>query len=157
MFVCYDHDDATLVYPELQILHDDAVHVRYDEGISPGRVVGRASGEDRSRTVFLYFVTPQSVASSHCRRELSFALAQHAVAARVLRAHGSATRTQARAQQSAGDSRSMQLSDDAYRSKLTAAIRRRWTTASDPGARPRNAPRSAETRDPPSRCCRSRT
>ena len=38
VFVCYAHDDARTIYPELAWLQDEGVNVWYDEGISGGRV-----------------------------------------------------------------------------------------------------------------------
>jgi len=76
-FVCYSHDDKELVYAELLHLQDAGINVWYDEGIRPGSEWSDtlASRIENCR-VFLYFVTPQSVASEHCRREVSFALEQ---------------------------------------------------------------------------------
>ncbi len=37
VFVCYAHADADLVYPEIRRLQESAVHLWYDEGISPVR------------------------------------------------------------------------------------------------------------------------
>jgi len=74
VFICYSHDDKALVYPEITWLCEHGVNVWYDEGISPGEEwseeLGQAiDGAER----FLYFVSPQSVASRHCRNELNFA------------------------------------------------------------------------------------
>lgn len=76
-FVCYSHDDKELVYAELLHLQDAGINVWYDEGIRPGSEWSDtlASRIENCR-VFLYFVTPKSVASEHCRREVSFALEQ---------------------------------------------------------------------------------
>jgi TolB-like protein/tetratricopeptide (TPR) repeat protein len=74
VFICYAHDDKAVVYPEITWLHDQGANVWYDEGISPGEEwseeLGQAiDGAER----FVYFVSPQSVASKHCRNELNFA------------------------------------------------------------------------------------
>jgi len=74
VFICYAHDDQAVVYPEITWLHEQGVNVWYDEGISPGEEwseeLGRAiDGAER----FVYFVSPRSVASRHCRNELNFA------------------------------------------------------------------------------------
>jgi len=74
VFICYAHDDQAVVYPEITWLHEQGVNVWYDEGISPGQEwseeLGQAiDGAER----FLYFVSPQSVTSRHCRNELNFA------------------------------------------------------------------------------------
>jgi hypothetical protein len=38
VFVCYAHEDADIIYPEIEALHDKGVNIWYDEGISAGRV-----------------------------------------------------------------------------------------------------------------------
>ena len=35
-FICYSHEDAPVIYPELELLTDAGLKVWYDEGISPG-------------------------------------------------------------------------------------------------------------------------
>lgn len=74
VFVAYAHQDADDVYEHIGWLRDQGVNVWYDEGITPGSEWSQALAdriEGCSR--LLYFVTPSSVASAHCRRELSFA------------------------------------------------------------------------------------
>ena len=77
VFVCYAHDDAALVYPELVRLKEDGFNIWYDEGISPGQTwrdeVALALTQCK---VFLYFVTPRSVASSNCLKEVNFCLSR---------------------------------------------------------------------------------
>lgn len=75
VFVCYSHDDKALVYPELVRLKDSGFHLWYDEGISPGSEWSDAIAKKIEHSaIFLYFITPRSVISEHCRREVSFAL-----------------------------------------------------------------------------------
>jgi len=75
VFVCYSHDDKALVYPELMRLKDSGFHIWYDEGISPGSEWSDAIAQKIEHSaVFLYLVTPRSVVSEHCRREVNFAL-----------------------------------------------------------------------------------
>jgi adenylate cyclase len=77
VFVCYAHTDAARVYPELARLHEGGLNVWYDEGISPGHVwTDELANAIDAANRFLYFVTPASVASPHCRRELQYALDQ---------------------------------------------------------------------------------
>ena len=77
MFVCYSHEDRELVYPEIARLHAAGFHVWYDEGIAPGSEWSETLARQIKRCgTFLYFVTPNSVASEHCRREINFALEQ---------------------------------------------------------------------------------
>ena len=75
VFVCYSHDDAALVYPEIRRLHESGFNVWYDEGISPGSEWSESLATHIQQcAVFLYFVTPRSVGREHCRQELNFAL-----------------------------------------------------------------------------------
>jgi TolB-like protein len=72
--VCYAHEDSDAVHREIAWLNDYGVNVWYDEGISPGHewreeLANAIQGCAR----VLYFVTPNSVVSEHCRRELNFA------------------------------------------------------------------------------------
>lgn len=75
IFVCYAHDDAGAVYPELAWLHSQGVNIWYDEGISPGVEWSEELGhaiEDASHVLFM--VTNSSAGSRHCRDEIRFAL-----------------------------------------------------------------------------------
>ncbi len=75
VFVCYAHENADAVYPQIQRLHEGGVRIWYDEGISPGtrwpeelaRALGKAS-------LVLFFCTPESIKSQHCQDEVNFAL-----------------------------------------------------------------------------------
>jgi TolB-like protein len=77
VFVCYAHEDANAVYPILSQLHSQGTRVWYDEGVSPGLnwrdEVAKALV---SCDVVLFFVTPKSVISSNCLKELNFALSR---------------------------------------------------------------------------------
>ena len=85
VFVCYSHDDKAVVYPELTRLKDAGFHIWYDEGISPGSEWSDAIAQKIEHSaVFLYFVTPQSVSTEHCRREVNFALGK---SCRILSVH----------------------------------------------------------------------
>ena len=63
-----------LVYPEIQWLHTQGVNIWYDEGISPGSEWSNALADaiEGCRT-FVFFITPRSVVSENCLRELNFA------------------------------------------------------------------------------------
>ena len=77
IFVCYAHDDAALVYPEINRLRESGFRIWYDEGISPGSEWSESLAEHiEGCAKFLYFVTPRSVEREHCRREINFALDQ---------------------------------------------------------------------------------
>ncbi|MCZ6869785.1 MAG: TIR domain-containing protein, partial [Gammaproteobacteria bacterium] len=75
IFVSYAHADDEIVYPEIQWLHDQGFNVWYDEGISPGTVWRNELAESiDGSSLFLYFITPQSVDSEHCQREVNYAV-----------------------------------------------------------------------------------
>jgi TolB-like protein len=77
IFVCYSHEDAAVVFPELSALRDSGIHIYYDEGIAPGHEWTQelADAIDNASRV-LYFVSPASVRSRHCRNEVQYALGQ---------------------------------------------------------------------------------
>ena len=75
VFVCYAHENANAVYPELQRLHDAGVRIWYDEGVSPGaRWSDELARALSGAAVVLFFCTPQAAKSKHCQDEISFAL-----------------------------------------------------------------------------------
>ena len=74
IFVCYAHEDSDTVFPEISWLHDQGVKIWYDEGISPGLEWTEAlANAIQGSSKVLFFVTPHSVTSENCRRELNFA------------------------------------------------------------------------------------
>ena len=76
VFVSYSHADKDLVFAEIRWLQDQGFNVWYDAtGIGPGsewndEIAQAIKGSYR----FLYFITPRSVESEHCRHEVNFAL-----------------------------------------------------------------------------------
>ena len=67
-----------MVYPELVWLKDSGLHVWYDEGISPGTAWRDELAERiEGAALLLFFVSPASVQSSNCLREISFAVDQN--------------------------------------------------------------------------------
>jgi len=77
VFVCYSHEDRALVYPEITRLDEAGFNIWYDEGIAPGSEWSETLARQiKHCSTFLYFITPQSVVSEHCRREVNFALEQ---------------------------------------------------------------------------------
>ena len=84
VFVCYAHDDQGVVYPELVWLKDAGVNIWYDEGITPGTEWSDEIADAITGCgTFLYLISPQSIASEHCRRELNYALS-HGVKVQAL-------------------------------------------------------------------------
>ena len=75
VFVCYSHEDAAAVYPDLAWLHEQGVNVWYDEGIPAGENwranIGRAL-LDASHV--LIYLSRSSLLSDHCNREINLAL-----------------------------------------------------------------------------------
>lgn len=75
VFVCYAHDDAGLVYPEIKWLHEQGVNIWYDEGISPGAEFPEELGNAiLNSSLVLFYSSPNSIESRHCRDEVYFAL-----------------------------------------------------------------------------------
>ena len=63
IFVSYAHDDAERVYPEITRLRNEGFNIWYDEGISPGSTWRDEVALALTQcSVFLYFITPKSVA-----------------------------------------------------------------------------------------------
>ena len=76
-FVCYSHADSEVVYPELIWLKDQGLNIWYDEGISPGTIWR----EELVRAIegaklLLFYISPASLQSKHCLREINFATDQ---------------------------------------------------------------------------------
>ena len=74
VFVSYAHADYKIIYPEIQWLHDRGFNIWYDDGILPG-----SSWREEIATaindcaLFLMFITPRSVKSEPCQKEINFA------------------------------------------------------------------------------------
>ena len=78
IFVSYSHSDANVVYAELKWLHDLGYNIWYDEGISPGHGwQGELAHSLEDSSLFLFYVTDDSLESPNCRRESNFALEQN--------------------------------------------------------------------------------
>ena len=125
VFVCYAHEDASSVYPEIQRLHEGGVKIWYDEGISPGvRWSDELARHLGGASLVLFFCTPQSAKSKHCQDEVSFALEEQRPL--VVIQDGPVDlppgmRLQLRPQQSI---LKRELSAEQFREKLTAAVSR---------------------------------
>jgi TolB-like protein/Tfp pilus assembly protein PilF len=75
VFVCYSHADADDVYPEIEWLHDQAINVWYDEGISAGKNWRAETGLSLERADrVLFYISRHSLESDHCNREINLAL-----------------------------------------------------------------------------------
>lgn len=75
IFVSYSHKDTRIVFTDIKRLHDKGYRIWYDEGISPTKEWSEeiATAIEKS-AIFIYFVSPRSVDSKHCRNEAYFAL-----------------------------------------------------------------------------------
>jgi hypothetical protein len=78
VFVCYAHEDTDEVYPEIHWLQDQGANVWWDDGIRPGSEWSDALADAiEGCGHFVYFITPRSVATENCRRELNHAIAEN--------------------------------------------------------------------------------
>ena len=74
-FICYAHADAQTVYADLAALHDRGINVWYDEGIAVGASWrGEIAEAIRGASRFLFFISKASLKSTHCLREVDYAL-----------------------------------------------------------------------------------
>ena len=75
VFVCYSHRDSEAVFDDLALLNRNGVNAWYDEGISAGGIWRAQIAEAiQGATKFLFFISEASLNSSHCLREVDFAL-----------------------------------------------------------------------------------
>lgn len=75
VFVCYAHGDLENIYPDLVALTHKGIHLWYDEGITAGsswraEIAAAIKGAER----FLFFISETSLESTHCLREVDFAI-----------------------------------------------------------------------------------
>lgn len=75
MFVCYAHKDSSVVFSDIEELNRNGVNIWYDEGIEAGSswrggIATAITGANK----FLFFVSKSSLASTHCLREVDYAL-----------------------------------------------------------------------------------
>ncbi len=77
VFISYSHDDQKLVYPYISELHAAGFNIYFDEGIRPGtNWRDDLASAIKECSVFVFFATPSSVASTYCVEEINFALAE---------------------------------------------------------------------------------
>jgi tetratricopeptide (TPR) repeat protein len=75
VFVCYAHKDSDSVYADLTQIHNNGIHLWYDEGISAGSSWrAEIATAIKGATKFLFYISETSLASSHCLREVDYAL-----------------------------------------------------------------------------------
>ena len=75
IFVSYCHKDQAQVYPYIEMLAREGYRIWYDEGITPGdewtENIARHLNEC---SVFVAFITEDSMNSHNCRQEINFAV-----------------------------------------------------------------------------------
>ncbi len=123
VFVCYAHNDADIVYPEIRWLRDQGVNIWYDEGISPGAEFPERLGTAiLGASVVLFYVSPESVNSRHCRDEVYFGIDRGTP---ILASHIAETEMPAGLALSTGTAQALmrhEMPQKDYRKKLLAAI-----------------------------------
>ena len=77
IFISYAHKNSDRVIPILEKLHEAGYRVWYDDGIAPGSEWPEYIAEHLNgcRTV-IAFVSPESIDSPNCRREVTYALSK---------------------------------------------------------------------------------
>jgi len=123
VFVCYAHDDAKIVYPEILWLRDQGVNIWYDEGISPGAEFPERLGKAiLGARLVLFYVSPDSVSSRHCRDEVYFGIDQDTP---ILASHIAETEMPPGLALSTGTTQALmrhEMRQKDYRKKLLAGI-----------------------------------
>jgi dienelactone hydrolase len=123
VFVCYAHDDAQIVYPEIQWLRDQGINVWYDEGISAGaEFPDRLAKAILGASLVLFYVSPKSVSSRHCRDEVYFGIDKKTP---VLALHIAETELPPGLALSTGTTQALmrhEMRQDDYRKKLLAGV-----------------------------------
>ncbi len=75
IFASYSHSDGENVYPEIQWLASHGIPVWYDEGIEAGtRWRDEIARSIKNARLFIFFVTPASVQSENCLKEVNYAI-----------------------------------------------------------------------------------
>lgn len=77
IFVSYAHKDSAEVYSTIEKLTSLGYRIWYDEGIKPGVEWPENIAEHLDKcSLFLMFISPNSMDSANCRREINFALSR---------------------------------------------------------------------------------
>jgi hypothetical protein len=119
------------VYPELSWLIDHGINVWYDEGIEPGTEWSDAIADAiEGCSTFIYFISPRSITSEDCRRELNYALS-HGL--NVQAVHLEATTIERGLELSLSNRQAIlrhELDEDRYHEKLLQALQQTRGTKS---------------------------
>ncbi len=77
IFVSYAHKDSARVFPVLEELDRRGYRIWYDDGIAPGSEWPENIAQHLDGcSLTLAFISPASIASANCRREITFALSK---------------------------------------------------------------------------------
>lgn len=77
IFISYAHKDSGLVFPVLEELDRRGYRIWYDDGIAPGSEWPENIAQHLNNCALtMAFVSPNSIASDNCRREVTFALSK---------------------------------------------------------------------------------
>ena len=77
IFISYAHKDAAKVFPVMEQLYRRGYRIWYDDGIAPGSEWPEDIARHlNSSAMVIAFVSPNSMASVNCRREINFALSK---------------------------------------------------------------------------------
>lgn len=75
VFVCYSHRDLDTVYADLSELDRNGLNFWYDEGIQAGTSWrAEIAAAIKGAAKFLFFISASSLKSTHCLREVDYAL-----------------------------------------------------------------------------------
>lgn len=78
IFVSYAHKDSEQVLRMIEKMQDRGYRVWYDEGIAPGSEWPENIAQHLNESaVVIAFISANSLASSNCRREITFAFSKH--------------------------------------------------------------------------------
>ncbi len=77
VFISYSHKDTEKVMPIMAKLQELGCRIWYDEGIAPGSEWPEDIAQHLNRSAMVIaFISPNSMASMNCRREINFALSK---------------------------------------------------------------------------------
>ena len=123
IFVSYAHADTDEVYRELSWLNEAGYNIWFDEGISPAHDwPEELATAIEEASLFVLFVTPESVNSNNCLRETTFAVNKGRP---VLAVHLQDTILPRGLELSIGNSQAVlrpKLDEETYRSKLMRTL-----------------------------------
>ena len=144
IFVSYSHVDSASVLREIDWLNASGYELWHDEGISAGAEWTNSIAKAlKGSSLVVYYVTPASAASPHCRNEINFAIEQDIP---IIAVHLEETELPdglALALSSRQALFTQELSREEFQQKLTSAVStylHQPRTAQAPAKRSRKAP-----------------